>query len=152
MSDGVLTAAQHSLDYVQTPIDDLYSFYYTMQWAAVFHDQEFAAKDIPIELKLLRDSLLGTQNDRFFTTNRITDMDPPLQSHEYGSFLAKCQPLLRAWYFELQGIRADWRGCQAELKGQETKAEIYIPLFLTFAGRGVAKLAELVHVCTENMD
>jgi hypothetical protein len=31
----VLTAADCGRDYLQAPVDDLYSFNYTMQWAAV---------------------------------------------------------------------------------------------------------------------
>ena len=53
MSDDVLTAAEYRSDYLQSPVDDLFFFYYTMQWAAVFHDQEFAAEDIPFDLKIL---------------------------------------------------------------------------------------------------
>ena len=37
MSDDILTAAEDGLDYLQSPLDDLFSFYYTLQWAAVFH-------------------------------------------------------------------------------------------------------------------
>jgi len=40
----ILTASEYGDDYRQSPVDDLYSF---MQWAAVFHDQDLAAKDVP---------------------------------------------------------------------------------------------------------
>ena len=61
MSDDNLTAAACNEDYLQSPVDDLLSFYYTMQWAAVFHNQEFIAKDVPSKLKLLCKNLLGAQ-------------------------------------------------------------------------------------------
>ena len=151
MSDDILTAAEYGRDYLQSPVDDLYSFYYTMQWAAVFHDQEFAAEDIPFELKILREKLLGTQMDRSFATSKIT---APLSRTplEYGSVLSTCQPVLRAWYLELQNLEVDWNTCQSKLRGQKTKAEIYISLFSTFALKGVAALAELVHKHTKDMD
>ena len=148
MSDDSLIASEHRRDYLQSPVDDLYSFYYTMQWAAVFHDQEFAAKEISFDLKFLRESLLGTQNDRLYVTSQISD-SPPL---ECGSVVSNCHPMLRAWYMQLQGLRADWKGCLSKLKGRETKAEIYKHLFSTFAVRGVATLAELVHKYTKDMD
>ena len=151
MSDDILIASQYSRDYLQSPVDDLFSFYYTMQWAVVFHDQEFAAKDIPFDLKILRENLLGSRNDRCLTTNEITSPSS-LRPHECGSFVARFQPLLRAWYWELQGLKADWKDCLYELEGQETNAEIYIPLFSTFALRGVASLAELVYKYTKDMD
>ena len=122
-----------------------------MQWAAIFHNQEFAAKDIPFELKLLREKLLGDQDNRLHVTTKITAL-LPLRPREYGSVLANCQPLLRAWDLELQVLLTDWSNCQYELEGQDIKAETYIPLFLTFAVRGVAVLAELVHKYTKDMD
>jgi hypothetical protein len=147
----MLTAAEHRRDYLQSPVDDLFSFYYTLQWAAVFHDGEFDGKDIPFELKLSREKLLGTQDNRSFATTEITT-PPSLTPLEYGSVLTQCQPVLRAWYLELQGLKLGWKKCHYELRGQETKAEIYISLFSTFALRGVAALAEIVHKHIKNMD
>ena len=149
MSDDMLSAAEHRRDYLQSPLDDLFSFYYTMQWAAIFHNEEFAGKDIPIELKILRENLLGDRRER--TTLEI--IDPlPLRPLEYGSILANCQPVLRAWYFELRNLRVDWKVLQFELEGQEINAEIYIPLFSMFALRGVASFAEVVYKHTKDMD
>ena len=150
MSDGILTAVEDGRDYLQSPVDDLYSFYYTMRWAAVFHDREFADKDIPYGLQKLREKLLGTQMDR---STEITDDPSLLRPREYGLFVAKCQPLLRAWHSELRFLRVDWKVSQFELEEQETNAEpeIYIPMFLTFALRGVAILAELVHKYAKEM-
>ena len=153
MSDDILTAAEchwHD-DYLQSPVDDLYFFYHTMQWAAVFHNQEFAAKDIPFELKLLCKNLLGEKNDRLSVTTKITTSQS-IWSYDYGSVVANCHPVLQAWYGKLADLRNDWEDCQHELKGQEIKAEIYIPLFLTFAVRGVSELAEIVHKYTKDMD
>ena len=73
MSDDILTAVEYGRDYLQSPVDDLYSFYYTMQWAAVFHDKEFAHKNIPFELKILRPKLSATRMDRSFATHEISD-------------------------------------------------------------------------------
>ena len=148
MSDDILTTENN---YLQSPVDDLFSFYYTMQWAIVFHDREFSTKDVPSKLKKLRQHLLGNQYERLFTTTQFTS-GSPLRPREYGSVVAKCQPLLRAWNSELEALRVDWINCQYELEGQEIKAEIYIPLFLTLAVRGVATLVELVYKYTKDMD
>ena len=151
MSDDILYASDLRNSYLQSPVDDLYSFYYTMQWAAVFHNEEFAAKDVPSHLDIFRKKLLGNQDNRLFVTSKINDLIP-LEPLEYGSVLVSCQPVLRDWYTELQRLRVDWHDCRKGLKGQEVKGEIYIPLFLTFAVRGVAMLSEVVHKHTENMD
>ena len=139
MSDDILTTAEYRRDYLQSPVDDLFSFYYTMQQAAVFHDQEFVAEDIPFDLNILRENLVGS--DRSSTTLQI--ITPSLYTPlGYGSVLTDCQPVLRDLYFELQGLNRDWTKCQFELRGEDT---IQIPLFSTFALRGVAMLAELVY-------
>ena len=150
MSDDMLTSAEYHLEYLQSPVDDLYSFYYTMQWAAVLHDKEFAHKDIPFELKILRQKLSGTQMDRSFATSKI--IAPLSRTHLYGSVLSNCRPVLRAWYMELQNLEVEWSTCQSKLPGQETTAEIYIPLFSAFALRGVATLGELVYKYTKDMN
>jgi hypothetical protein len=122
----MLIAGEYGDDYLQSPVDDLYSFYHTMQWAAVFHDQGFAAKDVPIKLKRLRQNFLGDQKDRSFATNEIT-APSSLTASEYGSVLTNCQPLLRAWYLELQSLKEDWKKCQSKLQGQETKPRFIYP-------------------------
>ena len=151
MSDDILIAAEYCRDYLQSPVDDLYSFYYSMQWAAAFHDQELGAKDIPFELKTFRDDLLGDRKDRLFATFQITGPSS-LSPLEYGSVLTQCHPVLRAWYWKLQGIRDDWKKNQSKVQEQEKNTEIYIPLFSAFALRGVATLAELVYEYTKEMD
>ena len=153
MSDGLLDAAKYCCDYLQSPIDDLYSFYNTLQWAVVFHNQEFADKDnlVPPYLNGLRENLLGDQSNRSFATSKITNR-LPLRPHVCGSVVANCRPLLRAWISELQDLESDWMECQYALERQKTVAEIYVSLFTTFAVRGVAALAELVHIYTKDMD
>ena len=88
-----------------------------MQWAAVFHNQEFVAEDIPFELQLLHEKLLGHQENRSFATSIITAF-----SHVNMVQPVNCQ---RAWNAELQVLPADWKKCRRELKGWNTKAEIY---------------------------
>lgn len=71
MSDGILTVGEYDRDYFQSPVDDFFSYYYTMQRASFFHDQEFAANGIPFVLKILREDFLGTQTDRCFAASNI---------------------------------------------------------------------------------
>ena len=153
MSDGILVAAEIKDDYLRSPVDDLCSFYYTMQWAAFFHDQEFTAKDVPKKLEYLRNNLFGKYTSRCFATTQITDRSS-LSPLDYGSFLTQCQPVLRAWYLELWGIKGDWEECQSKLCGQDIEAtgKVYMSLFSTFALRGVATLAEIVYKHTRDME
>ena len=122
-----------------------------MQWAAVYHDHEFAAKDILFELKLLRKKLLGTQDNKSFATTEITTPSS-LSPLDYGSLLTQCQPVLRAWHLELRGIKDDWKKCQSKLRGRNIETMVYISLFSTFALRGVSTLAEVVYKYTTDID
>jgi hypothetical protein len=151
MSDDILVAAQYRRDYLQSYVDDLFSFYYTMQWAAVF----------TIRSSLLKIFLwISKYCARTFWELERIDLSPPnevlffkFSPREYGSILADYQPVLRDWYVELQSLKADWKNCQLEQKGKKTNAEIYIPLFSTLALlKGVATLAEVVYRHTTDMD
>jgi hypothetical protein len=151
MSDDILDAMDEHGDHLQSPVDDLFSLFYTMQWAAVFNNREFAAQDVPIKLKAFRENLLGTRYHRSHATV-TTILEPFLTPQEYGSVLAQCHPLLRAWYWELRGLNGDWKKWRSKLRRQKTKAETYIPIFSILAVRGVARLAELVHEYTKDME
>jgi hypothetical protein len=102
MSDDILSAAERGRDYLQSPLDDLFSFSYTMQWAGAFQDQVFVGKDISFELEIWCENLLRDRKDRLDTTNQIIlSLLTPL---EYGSVLADCKPMLRDWYFRPRSI------------------------------------------------
>ena len=145
MSDDILKAAEQGREYLQSPVDDLYSFYYTMQFAAVFHDKQFTEKeDTPSQLKTLRGYLWGDRFRRVSATFEICFSF--LSPFEYGSVLVECQPMLQDWFSALQDLKNEWKKQQfmlPELKTAEAR-EIYIPLFLKFALKGVVTLAELV--------
>ena len=51
MSDQLLQAMELDVDYLQSPVDDLFSFYFTMQWAAAFNNKKFSNLEaIPLYL------------------------------------------------------------------------------------------------------
>ena len=48
-------------DYLRSPIDDLWTFYYAAQWAAAYNSNEFPkGDDIPPQLKELQNELWGS--------------------------------------------------------------------------------------------
>jgi hypothetical protein len=144
MSDDLLEATELGDPYLQSPVDDLFSLYYTMQWAAVFHHREFAdGKDIPPRLRALRKEVSGSRPLRNSATNIITQ-SKKLDWRKYGQFLADCHPFMRDWYSSLVSLRDNWKESQFQLEGQEDSAWVYPSLFPIFAVQGVAQLAELV--------
>jgi hypothetical protein len=143
MSDDLLEATELGDPYLQSPVDDLFSLYYTMQWAAVFHHREFADdKDIPPRLRALRKEVSGSTPLRNSATHRIT-VPEKLDSRQYGQFLVDCHPFMRDWHSSLMSLRDNWKESQFQLEGQDS-AGVYPSLFPIFAVQGVAQLAELV--------
>ena len=142
MSDDLLRATERRSPYLQSPVDDLFSLYYTMQWAAVFHNREFAVgKDIPQYLHALRKNISGPLR------LRATLLPARLEVHKYGQFLVDCHPFLRDWYSSLIILRDNWKESQSQLEEQDS-AWVYPSLFPIFAVQGVARLAELVEKYT----
>ena len=59
-------------DYLQSPVDDLFSFYFTMQWAAAFNNQKVPnVGAIPPGLNWIRQKLSGSWKDRLVATQTI---------------------------------------------------------------------------------
>ena len=153
MSDDLLYATRLNSAYLQSPVDDLFSLYYTMQWAAVFHNREFATgKDIPVILRALRDDISGDQGARSLATHSIVD-PPVLDVDDYGEFVANCHPFLQDWYSSLRALLYEWKKCQSNLKKSNVKksSSLYTSLFSAFAVQGVAQLAALVYKHTQSM-
>ena len=146
MSDHLLEAMELGVDYLQSPVDDLFSFYFTMQWAAAFNKNEFTAKAIPLHLDYLRQGLSGNKDSRSSATIKII-YHAELEEDRYGQFLVSCQPFLQSWYPSLQVLNAEFRKCHSQLRKSklESESDAYTALFSIFALKGVTQLAELVH-------
>lgn len=111
MSDDLLITSNYpNRPFLQSPMDDFFSFYYVAQWAAVFNEKEFpnaGSLSIPFGLKLLRHQLLqGDRDARSSATTQIQGV--PLEEHECGRFLAACQPFLKHWLRYLKEINEDF--------------------------------------------
>ena len=153
MSDALLRATEVDASYLQSPVDDLLSFYYTLQWAAVFHNGEFTTgKDVPSYLRVLREDISGDQRARTTTTYTITT-SVALEVDEYGQFLVDCHPFLRNWHSSLRDLVHKWTRTQSWFKksGMKESGSMYPSLFLWLAVEGVAQLAELVDKHTSRM-
>ena len=90
MSTQLLQTAKGGVDYLRSPVDDLWSFYFTMQWAATFNNKNFPnAEAIPFELDSLRQDLSGNYADRASATVDIVH-PAKLKEDQYGQFLVSC--------------------------------------------------------------
>jgi len=144
MSRQMLHAAIVNKPYLQSPVDDLNSFYYVAQWAAVNNNTDFpdSTTPIPDELRFLRKCLAGSLADRELGTSTITS--EPLDSASYGTFLPHCQLMLQEWHQTLVVLTKDWHVAKSVTPETAHQYDTYYPRFREFTNRGVLELVELV--------
>src|SRR5258708_6793836 len=100
MSSGLLRSLRVSEPYLHSPVDDLESLYYTMQWAAVYNDGSGTGNHESDHLEVMQARLSGCADKRFQTTlliHRIR-LDNKEDVEKFGPFLAKLQPVFKEWY------------------------------------------------------
>ncbi|KAJ3995066.1 hypothetical protein F5050DRAFT_1713202 [Lentinula boryana] len=100
-------------NYMHSPVDDYYSFYFLTQWACAFRDlsPEDKPKD-PQHIQQLQSYLAGHVNDREAATTIINDNH--LQAEEYGAFSVQAQSFLQKWKSTLVSLdhEALYRDCK----------------------------------------
>ena len=147
MSNQLLEAMERGVSYLQSPIDDLFSFYFTTQWAATFSNKNFPnVEAIPLYFDSIRQCLSGNKEKRSWATHEIID-PAKLKEDQYGQFLVSCKSFLRSWYLSLQALEAEFQESHSQLQESklESESDAYTALFSIFALKGVTQLAELVH-------
>jgi hypothetical protein len=90
MSIKLLSSMTDEKDYLQSPMNDFFSFYYVTQWAAVLNNYEFTGTqpNTPAKLSRFRSGLLGSDVGRNTVTLEI--LLKTLEPSEHGRFLGQC--------------------------------------------------------------
>lgn len=146
MSSGLLRSIRLSETYLHSPVDDLESFYYTMQWAAVHNEGSSTGKHETKELEILRAGIFGSADSRFQGTLLVHRIRPNNQedAQKFGAFLPKLQPVFKKWYPSILALVESWRAVKDGFDGTDVSRQ-YIRHALVFAYRGVADYLEIVH-------
>ncbi|KAJ3915809.1 hypothetical protein F5877DRAFT_81494 [Lentinula edodes] len=145
MSYGLRKSLRSPKTYVRSAVDDLSSFYYVGQWAAVFNPSH--RSDM---LKDLRSCIAGPSTWRESATFRITSrLSPKLSSdrRDYGLFLQCCQPMLAEWQNSIISLTHQFLQVTEELTAHsdgKTDPDTHRSLFLSFAYHGVADFAQIL--------
>ena len=96
-------------NYMHSPIDDYYLFYFVTQWACIFH--ALSPEDSPKyseELESLRESIAGDVKARGLATLTITGKGA-MKSEDYGAFLVQARSFLQEWWHKgLQDLEPKW--------------------------------------------
>ena len=144
MSIGLLEAYPGD-DYLQSPVDDLWSFYYVAQWAAAYNGFQQGG-DILRGLRRFRDDIRGSLKDREFATLNVIDSKIKRAS-EYGTFLSECGSLLKKWRGKLVELELGWVKAFDNLKRAQVEGHLYAmyyPHFRKLTDKGVLDLLELI--------
>jgi hypothetical protein len=99
MSRDLHKAQTQNQSYLQSPVDDLWSFFYVGQWAAAFNNESLDPSGLP-DLLVLRNKLAGSVDTRKSATTDVAEQWE-LQPSVYGPFFAKSHALLRVWRTKL---------------------------------------------------
>ena len=132
------------VEHLQSPVDDLWSFYYVAQWAAAFNCSQFPRDDdIPPKWKKLQDRLDGPLDNR----NAASMEHGFITEAKHGRFMFRCEELLAEWYRMMGQLESDYMRRFEELDQKEIEEnsyKIYYPLFREFTDRGVLEYLGLV--------
>jgi len=147
-----LRALRVPLPYLHSPMDDLYSFYYTVQWAAAFNDGASGRKHDGVEIRHFRDMLVGDR--RAEAVGVVQVMVPFLAAARgYGPFFSQSLALLAPWWDRLVVLNRDWMymmiGAE-ELKDEDKEKHLGLN-FLIFGYRGVGEYFKLVYEHRESL-
>lgn len=147
MSSGLLRSIRVSEPYLHSPVDDLESFYYTMQWAAVNNNGSASGKHKTENIEALRVNLRDTADRRFQTTLSIHRIRPDNKQdiEKFGPFLTKLQPVFKEWYPSILALVQSWKTVKDGVEGADDVSQYYIRHALVFAYRGVSDYMEIVH-------
>ncbi|KAJ4493444.1 hypothetical protein C8J55DRAFT_159595 [Lentinula edodes] len=144
MSDRLRRSLRLPRAYVQSTVDDLASFYYVGQWAAVFNPSHQSNL-----LEELRNDIAGSVTSRESASSRTTNLNPKLFSdrQDYGLFLLCCKPTLAAWKNSITSLDDWFQEAMQELIARsdgKIDPDTHRSLFLSFAYHGVADFAQIL--------
>ena len=152
MSDGLIRTLRRPEPYLHSPVDDLESFYYTVQWAAAFNDGANGRKHDGAKIQEFREMIAG--DERHLATGMVRqELYPLTAGPKYGPFFASSLSLLVPWLERLATLTRGWARVENRATEFNSKdKEMHLGLnFLIYGYRGVAEYLELLHKHRESL-
>ena len=142
MSRELRQAMDRGLAYKQGAIDDLWSFWYTFQWA-ILNSQALAGSK-SADITWWRNNIAGDVNARDAVYLDLRKIRP---RSAHPEFLKTMVPLLADWYTSLDALEEE---CLDIL--EDVKEDQKLLVLFTFALNGVASYAELLAKHRESLE
>jgi hypothetical protein len=140
MSTELREAAEESESYVQSPIDDMSSFYWTAVWAILYNQKCRGETDEEIGW---REEIRGKSASR---GEAASEMQSELTEYTttYSPMLRRMVPVLNDWWDKLDRMRDDWDRLWEVQKMKNSEPDIKSVLFHRFAYQGVYELVKVI--------
>lgn len=142
MSSRLLSAIRNKTAILQSPLDDMWSFFWTALWATLFncHDQGKSITE-----NNWRDDVRGQHRDRDYVAQMIRG-EPIERRKEFSLMLRQMAPLLREWHKSLEEMNFKWAGEVIAMEESAAPADL-LTLFHKYAHQGVL---DFVHILWES--
>ncbi|THU87483.1 hypothetical protein K435DRAFT_341841 [Dendrothele bispora CBS 962.96] len=134
MSTPLRKAMEIGLPYLQSPLDDMHSFFWTALWCAL-GNEEMSEKEDEWETRLE-----GSIDERDRTMHEILHQET--FEEEHCSLLRGMSPLLRDWERNLLTLNGDWEVAWKSVKDRKVEEKLLV--FHCFAFRGILEVVKLV--------
>ena len=130
--------------YLQSPLDDLWSFFWTALWATLFNHhhrgqtrREVAWRNQLCSEWMSREDVVHAINNDITIENR----------EECSSILWAMAPLFRQWHLFLSEMQRRWGQDMFNMKKEKKGSTDYVMLFNKYAYSGVL---QIVHILSES--
>lgn len=153
MTKSMLYSMTNRKPYIQSPIDDLFSFFYVGQWAVVYNAETDSRKlqDLRRQLQVPRSQHYAFDShfyDYIRARDEATSDIASGYTGTYSPFLKPSVHILREWMPPLVQLERAWATVelQAQAEGLTGKEANYffVPHFYKFALRGVVLYLRLL--------
>ncbi|KAJ7727972.1 hypothetical protein B0H16DRAFT_1894329 [Mycena metata] len=132
--------------YIQSPADDVQSFFWVMLWAVLFNnmDQKRCPREVAWRAEM-EGADVRAKGDFTARLNR-EEFDPEFSGVKYSAVGVQLFPLLQAWWRKQRELEADWGKVLREAKriSPESHARFHLHHYHWFALRGVKEFLEIM--------
>ncbi|KAJ7690295.1 hypothetical protein B0H16DRAFT_1857212 [Mycena metata] len=146
MSLKLQRAMNKNTAYIQSPADDVQSFFWVMLWAVLFNNMDQKRSQDELDWRAEMEGADVRAKSGFVTVLNSEEFDPEFSSVEYSAVGAQLFPLLQVWWGKQMKLEADWGNVLREAKriSPESQARFNLHHYHLFALRGVKEFLEIV--------
>ncbi|KAJ7666541.1 hypothetical protein B0H17DRAFT_1336278 [Mycena rosella] len=140
MSMALQNANNNDTPYIQSPLDDIESFFWLALWAVLFdiHNKDRSSTEIRWRRRL-------HTGDYLAKSGLLNEMEMGLEDNEHSVIFRELFPLLEEWWPAQLALRKEWRAVTRQVPPSPSeRAPFYLHHFHLYAMRGVRDVLALV--------